>query len=190
MSYRGLVVAPAAAALVEAGGRDIPIRLAQPAEVLEAGRPLRLVSQAGRALGLALADPENERLRVLAGPDEAVDADRPRALRIPGGERARPAPALGLTGERAAYRALHGAGDGLPGFTADVLAPWAVLYVHSRAFLAYGQALAEALVAPGRGCAAVSSRSASRRSCTRRGGSPSSWTTAPAPAASWAPGSR
>ncbi len=53
---------------------------------------------------------------------------------------------LGLAGERSAYRLVHGAGDGLPGFAADVLGPWAVLYVYSRAFVPYGQLLARAAI--------------------------------------------
>ncbi len=154
MSYRGLVVAPPAAAFLEAGGRDLPLRLAQPAEALEAGRPLRLAGRDGRALGLALADPENECLRVVAGPDEAVDTIGPAlfAARVASALDLRRA--LGLLGGRSACRVLHGAGDGLPGFTADVLAPWAVLYVMSRAFVAHGQAAAQALVEQAglRGC--------------------------------------
>jgi len=171
LSYRGLVVAPAAAAFVEAGGRDVPLRLAEPAEPLEAGRPLRLVSQTGRALGLALADPENACLRVLAGPDDPADAIGPAlfatrvamALRLRG--------ALGLVGERAAFRVIHGAGDGLPGFTADVLAPWAVLYVLSRGFVAHGQALAESLITQAglRGCVVkVRSRGAASQGRVRQ----------------------
>ena len=171
MSYRGLVVAPAAAAFVEGGGRDLPLRLVQPAESLEAGRPLRLVDPNGRPLGLALADPENERLRVLAGPDEAVDTIGPTlfATRVASALALRRG--LGLVGERSAYRLLHGAGDGLPGFAADVLAPWAVLYVMSRAFVAYGQAVAEALVAQGglRGCVVkVRSRGAASQGRVRQ----------------------
>ncbi len=171
MSYRGLVVAPAAAEFVEAGGRDVPLRLVQPAEALEPARPLRIVSQAGRALGLALADPENECLRVVAGPGEAEDAIGPAlfASRVASALALRRT--LGLVGERSAYRVLHGAGDGLPGFTADVLAPWAVLYVHSRGFVAHGQAVAQALVEQARlrGCVVkVRSRGAASQGRVRQ----------------------
>ncbi len=171
MSYRGLVVAPAAAAFVEAGGRDVPLRLAEPAEALDAGRPLRLVAQTGRALGLALADPENACLRVVAGPADAVDVIGPAlfAARVASALALRRA--LGLVGERTAYRVLHGAGDGLPGFTADVLAPWAVLYVMSRGFVAHGQAVAQALVEQAglRGCVVkVRSRGAASQGRVRQ----------------------
>jgi 23S rRNA (cytosine1962-C5)-methyltransferase len=171
LSYRGLVVAPAAAAFVESGGRDVPLRLAEPAEPLEAGRPLRLVSQTGRALGLALADPENACLRVVAGPDEPADAIGPALFATRVAQALALRRGLGLAGERAAYRVLHGPGDGLPGFTADVLAPWAVLYVMSRGFVAHGQAVAEALVEQAglRGCVVkVRSRGAASQGRVRQ----------------------
>jgi 23S rRNA (cytosine1962-C5)-methyltransferase len=144
VSYRGLVLTAAAASFVEAGGRDVPLDLGGVAEPLEAGRPLRLVGPDGQPLGLALADPENERLRVLCRVDEAIDAIGPAffAARV---ERALALRrTLGLAGERCAFRLVHGAGDGLPGFAMDVLAPWAVLSVYSRAFLPHGQLLARA----------------------------------------------
>ncbi len=171
MSYRGLVVSPAAAAFVEAGGRDLPLRVAAATEPVEAGRPLRLVSRTGQPVGLALADPENECLRVVAGADEAVDAVGPSLFA------ARVARALalrrrfGLVKDRSAFRALNGAGDGLPGFTADVLGEWAVVYVLSRAFVAHGQAVAEALVAEAalRGCVVkVRSRGAASQGRVRQ----------------------
>jgi 23S rRNA (cytosine1962-C5)-methyltransferase len=146
LSYRGLVLPAAAAAFVERGGRDLPLPLAGVSEPLEAGRPLRLVGQSGQALGLALADPENERLRVMGRADDAIDAIGPAffAARV---ERALALRrTLGLTGERSACRLVHGAGDGLPGFAMDVLAPWAVVYVYSRAFVPHGQLLAQAAI--------------------------------------------
>ena len=146
MSYRGLVLPPAAVTFVEKGGRDLPLALAGVTEPMEAGRPLRLVGPSGQSLGLALADPENERLRVMARADEAVDALGPAffAARV---ERALALRrTLGLVGERSAFRLVHGAGDGLPGFAMDVLAPWAVLYVYSRAFVPHGQLLAQAAI--------------------------------------------
>jgi 23S rRNA (cytosine1962-C5)-methyltransferase len=146
VSHRGLVLPPAAVALVEKGGRDLPLALAGLAGPLEAAQPLRLVGPSGRALGLALADPENERLRVVASAGEAVETigpaffgarvERALALRV----------SLGLAGERRAFRLVHGAGDGLPGFAADVYAPWLVVYVYARAFVAHGQLLAQAAI--------------------------------------------
>jgi len=146
VSYRGVVLPPAAADFLARGGRDLPLATARVAEALEPARPVRLVSPSGQFLGVALADPENERLRVVVRGDEAEEAISPaffdrrvsRALAL--------RRSLGLAGERAAYRAIHGAGDGLPGFTADVLARWAVVYVYGRAFVAHGQEVARALV--------------------------------------------
>jgi 23S rRNA (cytosine1962-C5)-methyltransferase len=171
VSYRGLVVGPSAAVFLEKGGRDLPLSLAGVAEPLEAGRPLRLVTPSGGALGLALADPENDRLRVLVRADEGEETIGPRlfAARVAGALGLRRA--LGLHGERAAYRALHGAGDGLPGFAADVLAPYAVLYVYSRAFLAHGHEVARALVEQAglRGCVVkVRSRGAASQNRVRQ----------------------
>jgi 23S rRNA (cytosine1962-C5)-methyltransferase len=146
VSYRGLVLPPPAASFVEKGGRDLPLDLAGATAPLEAGRPLHLVTPSGQALGLALADPENERLRVMCRSEDAFDAIGPAffAARV---ERALALRrTLGLAGERSAYRLVHGAGDGLPGFAADVLGPWAVLYVYSRAFVPHGQLLARAAI--------------------------------------------
>jgi 23S rRNA (cytosine1962-C5)-methyltransferase len=146
VSHRGLVLPPAAVALVEKGARDLPLGLAGVAGPLEAAQPLRLVGPAGRALGLALADPENERLRLVAPAGESVETIGPAFF----GARVERALALrrslGLAGERAAFRLVHGAGDGLPGFAADVYAPWAVVYVYARAFVPHGQLLAQAAI--------------------------------------------
>jgi 23S rRNA (cytosine1962-C5)-methyltransferase len=146
LSHRGLVLPPAAAAFVEAGGRDVPLALAGVATPLEAAQPLRLVGPSGQGLGLALADPENEKLRVMARAGEAFEAIGPAFFAARLGRALALREALGLTGERAAFRLVHGAGDGLPGFAMDVLAPWAVLYVYSRAFVPHGQLLAAAAI--------------------------------------------
>jgi 23S rRNA (cytosine1962-C5)-methyltransferase len=53
--------------------------------------------------------------------------------------------ALGLPGDDATYRIVHGAGDGLPGFTADVLGRYAVLYAYAPALLPWARHLAEAI---------------------------------------------
>ncbi len=52
---------------------------------------------------------------------------------------------LGLPGPEHAYRLLHHAGDGLPGFTCDVLGRWAVLYAYAPALLPVARLLAEAV---------------------------------------------
>lgn len=147
MTYRGIVLPPEAAEWVAGGGCDLPFERLRSTEGLEAGRPLRALDPAGRLLGLALADAENERLRVLSRGDEPFealdeaffDARVERALALRRG--------LGLLGPEKACRLLHGAGDGVPGFAADILGPWAVLYVYGRALVPFGRTLAGAVLA-------------------------------------------
>jgi 23S rRNA (cytosine1962-C5)-methyltransferase len=146
VSDRGVVLPPAAVAFVQKGGRDLPLALAGTAAPLEAGRPLRLVGPTGQTLGLALADPENDRLRVLIAPDEPFDALDAAffAARVEAAlERRR---GLGLVGRDRAFRLLNGAGDGLPGLVADVYAGWAVLHVHARALVPCARELASVLI--------------------------------------------
>ena len=129
---------------VEGGGRDVELGKLG-AGGLAPGAHVTCVDDAGVELGLAIVDPDNDRLRVLATAAERfpkIDAallgwrvERAFALRR----------ALGLPGEDAAYRALHGAGDGVPGFTADVLGRFAVLYAYAPALVPLGKQLAEAL---------------------------------------------
>jgi 23S rRNA (cytosine1962-C5)-methyltransferase len=171
VSYRGVALPTAAVAFLLEGGRDLPLGLAGVGEPLDAGRPLRLVGPSGQPLGLALADPENERLRVLVRADEAFDAIGPALFASRVARALASRASLGLLGERAAFRAIHGAGDGLPGFAADVLAPWAVVYVYGRAFVAHGCELARALVeqADLRGCVVkVRSRGAASQGRVRQ----------------------
>ncbi len=171
MSYRAVVLPPAAAGFLEQGGRDLPLGMAEVGEALEPARPMRLVGRGGQPLGLALADPENERLRVIATAREGAEAITPALLATRVSQALALRRSLGLCGERAAYRALHGTGDGLPSFAADVLAPWAVLYVYSRAFLAHGQEIAKALVEEARlrGCVVkVRSRGAASQGRVRQ----------------------
>lgn len=147
MSYFGLALPPEAAAFVTDGGCDLPLATLHGAEALEPGRPVRLIRPSGELLGLAVGDPENGLLRVMAHAAEGFDRIGPALfdLRV---ERALALrQALGLTGDDAAYRILHGAGDSVPGFTADVYGPWAVLHAYARALLPHGREIAEALVA-------------------------------------------
>jgi 23S rRNA (cytosine1962-C5)-methyltransferase len=171
VSYRGVVLPPAAADFLARGGRDLPLATARVAEALEPARPVRLVSPSGQFLGVALADPENERLRVVVRGDEAEETISPAFFDRRVGRALALRRSLGLAGERTAYRAIHGAGDGLPGFTADVLAPWAVVYVYGRGFVAHGQEIARALVEQAglRGCVVkVRSRGAASQNRVRQ----------------------
>ncbi len=135
-----------AAQFVAGGGRDIDTARLPDAAALAAGTHARLVDPAGEEIGLAIADPENERLRVLAVPADgfpAIDGallgwrvERALALRKQ----------LQLPAPDAAYRLVHGAGDGLPGFAADVLGRVAVVYAYGDGLRALGRQLAEAIV--------------------------------------------
>jgi 23S rRNA (cytosine1962-C5)-methyltransferase len=141
---KSLVLPGPAAAFVTAGGRDIDT--AKLGAELTAGEHLQLVDERGEELGLAVADPDNARLRMIATPadgfpriDGALLGWRvERALRF--------RKTLGLPGADHAYRIVHGAGDGLPGFACDVLGPTAVVYVYGAGLRALGKQLAEAIV--------------------------------------------
>ena len=141
---RQLVVPASALTFITGGGRDVDAT--RVSESLFGGEHIMLVDESGNEVGLAIADPENLRLRVLATPadgftkiDGALLAWRvERALRL--------RTLLGLPGDDHAYRLVHGAGDGLPGFACDVLGKTAVVYAYGDGLRAVGKQLAEAIV--------------------------------------------
>ncbi|MBP6631216.1 MAG: class I SAM-dependent rRNA methyltransferase [Kofleriaceae bacterium] len=132
-----------AATFVHAGGLDVEWRAVDPA--VPAGASVRLVDVDGVELGLALADPDNQRLRLLVraadgltrvdGTVLALRLERAMALRT----------RLGLPGADAAYRLLNGAGDGVPGFTCDVYGRFAVIHAYAPALVPLARVLAEAV---------------------------------------------
>jgi 23S rRNA (cytosine1962-C5)-methyltransferase len=135
-----------AATFLAGGGREIDTTRVPELAAIAAGTHVRLVDQAGEELGLAIADPENARLRVLAVPsDGLVKIDGTLlALRV---ERALAwRKQLGVVGEGNAYRLLHGAGDGVPGFACDVLGDVAVIWVYAEALRPLGAQLANATI--------------------------------------------
>jgi len=133
-----------AASFVSAGGRDVDT--SRIADVPAAGEHVQLTDANGDPLGLAISDPENARLRVLAVSSDAF----PRIDGALIGWRVERALAwrkqLGLPAPTEAYRLVHGAGDGLPGFACDVLGKTAVIYIYGEALRAVGRVLAEAIV--------------------------------------------
>jgi 23S rRNA (cytosine1962-C5)-methyltransferase len=140
---KSLVLPAPAAAFVAAGGRDVDT--AKLAIDAVAGDHVQLLDDRGDELGLAVVDPDNARLRLLATPADGFP-------RIDGAllgwrvERAlRWRKALGLPGPDHAYRLVHGAGDGLPGFACDVVGTAAVVYVYGSGLRALGRQLAEAI---------------------------------------------
>src|SRR5215470_11522509 len=140
---RSIALPGPAAAFVSAGGRDVDT--AKLAVDAAAGEHVRLVDDRGDELGLAIADPDNARLRVMATPADGFPAIDGALL----GWRVERAlawrKALGLPGPDHAYRIVHGAGDGLPGFACDVLGATAVVYIYGAGLRALGRQLAEAI---------------------------------------------
>jgi 23S rRNA (cytosine1962-C5)-methyltransferase len=141
---KSIVLPGPSAAFVAAGGRDIDT--AKLTLEVTAGEPVQLTDERNEELGLAIADPDNARLRMMATPADGFP-------RIDGAllgwrvERAlRWRKALGLPGPDHAYRIVHGAGDGLPGFACDVLGSTAVVYVYGAGLRTLGKQLAEAIV--------------------------------------------
>ncbi|HEY0251155.1 MAG TPA: class I SAM-dependent methyltransferase, partial [Kofleriaceae bacterium] len=147
------VTVPAfAATFVAGGGRDIDTTRTPELAALAQGEHVRLVDDRDEEVGLAIADPENARLRVMVLPSDGltkVDGTL-LALRV---ERAVAwRKQLGLTG---AYRLIHGAGDGLPGFTCDVLGDVAVIWVLGEGLRGLGKQLADAVIGFGKLAGAV-----------------------------------
>jgi len=138
-----LILPAAEAAFVRNGGRDVDT--ARLTLAAAAGDRVRLLDDNADELGLALHDPDNQRLRVMATPADGF----PRIDGALLGWRVERALAwrtrLGLPGPDAAYRLLHGAGDAVPGFTCDVLGRFAVLYAYAPALLPVARQLAEAV---------------------------------------------
>ena len=136
----------AAASFVTGGGRDVDMTRVPNLPALEAGAQLQLLGASGEEVGIAVADPDNGKLRVLAVPADgfttitgallAVRVERALAWRK----------RLGLPGRENAYRLIHGAGDGLPGFACDVMGRVAVVYAYGEGLRALGKQLAETIV--------------------------------------------
>ena len=133
-----------AAQFIAGGGRDVDTaRLSLDAKP---GEHVQITDDNGDELGLAIADTDNARLRVFATPSDGfakIDAallgwrvERALALRKQ----------LDLPGPDHAYRLVHGAGDGLPGFACDVLGRVAVVWAYSEPLRALGMKLAESIV--------------------------------------------
>lgn len=143
MSDAALTVPAEAAAFVRGGGRDVDTSRLELAAA--AGARVTLLDPGGDELGLALHDPDNQRLRVLATPADGF----PRLDGALLGWRVERALAwrtrLGLPGPDQAFRLLHAAGDGVPGFTCDVLGRWAVLHAYAPALVPVARQLADAV---------------------------------------------
>jgi 23S rRNA (cytosine1962-C5)-methyltransferase len=145
MAYHALTLTTEVLARIEGGVRDLPIGSVAGARDREPGQPLRLLTPKGELVALAIADGENDLVRVYCRADETYQAIDARFFR----ERVRRALELrrsfGLDREVSAHRVLHGSGDDVPGLHADVYGDHAVLYAYSRGLFAFGKICAEAL---------------------------------------------
>jgi 23S rRNA (cytosine1962-C5)-methyltransferase len=143
-----LALPASAASFVAGGGRDVAIASLPAAALgeLTAGDHVRISDDRGAELGLAIFDPDNDRLRVLATAAEGFPkldgallgwrVERALALRA----------RLGLVGPDRAYRLIHQAGDGLPGLACDVLGRTCVVYAYAEALRPLARQLAEAVI--------------------------------------------
>jgi 23S rRNA (cytosine1962-C5)-methyltransferase len=143
-----LALPPSAASFVAGGGRDLSIAALPAAAVagLAAGDHVRITDDRGAELGLAIADPDNDKVRVLAVAAEGFGkldgallgwrVERALALRA----------RLGLVGADRAYRLVHRGGDGLSGFACDVLGRTCVVYAYAEALRPLARQLAEAVI--------------------------------------------
>jgi 23S rRNA (cytosine1962-C5)-methyltransferase len=134
-----------AATFVASGGRDVDSARLPDAAALPAGAAVMLLDPRGDEVGLAIVDPDNQRLRVITTPADGFTELRAAVLswRL---ERALAwRRRLELPAADATYRLIHGAGDGLPGFTCDVLGSFAVIYAYAPALVPWAKLLAEAV---------------------------------------------
>ncbi len=137
-----LVVTPEATRRLAAGARDLPLTLFGRRDL--AG-PARLTRPGGGQLALGLVDPDNGRLRVMATAEEGFDALDARFFSARVEKALALRQALGLFESGQAFRLVHGAGDGLPGLSADRYGRFAVVHAYGPALLDAGRALAAAL---------------------------------------------
>jgi len=129
---------------VASGGRDVDV--AKLALDVKAGEHVRVTDTNGDEIAIALADPENAKLRVMATLADGFPNIDGALIGWRVEKAVRWRRELGLVGPTNAYRIVHGAGDGLPGFGCDVLGATAVLYVYGEGLMAVGKQIAEAVV--------------------------------------------
>lgn len=146
MAYHALTSSPGVVRELARGVRELPLDRVPGAEKCEPGQPLRLLSPSGSLEALAVADPENQLVRVFARADEGLSAIDAVLFRTRVRQALSLRQAFGLLASETTHRVLHGAGDGLPGFCADVYGQHLVLYVYARGLLTLGRALALVLL--------------------------------------------
>lgn len=141
-----VAVSSAATNFIANGGRDLDTSRVGELPAFAAGEHVRVTDPNGDEIGIAVVDTDNQRLRVFGVPDDGF-ASIDGALIGWRVERAfKWRKQLSLPGDEHAYRVVHGAGDGLPGFAADVLGKSAVVYVYGAGLMPLGRQLANAVV--------------------------------------------
>jgi 23S rRNA (cytosine1962-C5)-methyltransferase len=142
---QSLPLPASAVTFIGGGGRDLDTTRTPGVTLPPSGEHVRLLDPNGDEVGLAISDPDNARLRVLATPADGFPKIDGALL----GWRVEKALAwrrqLGLVGPDRAYRIVHGAGDNLAGFACDVFASTAVVYAYGEGLRALGRQLAEAI---------------------------------------------
>lgn len=143
----GTLIVPArVAARIDADAHEISYTLLGHAPS-PAGGVWRLSTAAGRALGLAFDDPDDQRLLMMSRADEPWTALGDPWLRARVSAAWTLRQALGLGAPDGAHRLLHGAGDGLPGLAIDRYGAWAVVSAASRGVWPMAMQAAHATVA-------------------------------------------
>ncbi len=134
-----------AAGFIRGGGRDVVLQKLELPVGLGAGQAVELLDDRGDELALALHDPENGLLRVYATPEDGFQKIEAGLLGWRVEQATRLRRELGLMEPDACYRIIHGAGDGLPGFTCDAFGAFGVMYVYAEALKPVAKVLAEAI---------------------------------------------
>lgn len=139
-----LALSAEASAFVRGGGRDVVMQKLQDA-VLAAGQHLSLLDEQGDELGIGVYDPENGLVRVYAAAEDGFRRLEAGLLGWRVEQACQLRRSLGLMAPESCYRVIHGAGDGLPGFSCDALGTFGVLWVYAEALWPLARILAETI---------------------------------------------
>jgi 23S rRNA (cytosine1962-C5)-methyltransferase len=134
-----------AAGFVRGGGRDVVLQKLGIPDALPAGQHVRLVEDGGDDLGFGVLDRENGLIRVFVTAEEGFRSIEGGLLGWRVEQACQLRRGLGLMEPEASYRVVHGAGDGLPGFSCDALGRFGVLWVYAEALWPLARILAETI---------------------------------------------
>lgn len=134
-----------AASFVRGGGRDVVLQKLELPVGLKPGQHVTVTDENEDELGLGVFDPENGLIRVFAVVEDGFRKIEGGLLGWRVEQAARLRRDLGLMEPDACYRVVHGAGDGLPGFSCDALGAFGVLYVYAEGLWPIARVLAETI---------------------------------------------